>query len=286
MRAPDLVTLAWHDWQPTWSLDAAAALWATLYLIAARRVRARWPWRRTIAFLAGVGCVLVALQSGIDAVDDQLLSDHMVQHLLLLELAPLLLLAGRPGILLLRAVPRASRPGLARRLIALRPLTNPFSCLAIFYLVVLVTHLPVFYDATLRHPALHDGEHLLYLSAGLLMWWPVLDGDPVPGHRLNGIGRLVYVMAAMLPMTLLGAFLTRDMTLLYGPYAASARSLGISAINDQQQAGAIMWVLGSTLMILAGIWQAMAALIAEERRYQVRERRGSGSVLTDAGPGR
>jgi putative membrane protein len=217
--------------------------------------------------------VLVALQSGIDAYDDRMLSDHMIQHLLLIELAPLLLLAGRPGILLVRSAPRARRRGLARGFVRLRPLTHPLTCLVVFALVVALTHLPSFYDATLRHAPLHDLEHGLYLGAGTLMWWPILDGDPVPRHRLDGVTRLAYVIAAMLPMTLLGAYLNRHASLLYPAYGPPAHALGFSAVVDQQQAGAIMWVLGSTLMVAAGLWQAMAALVADERRQQARDRR-------------
>jgi cytochrome c oxidase assembly factor CtaG len=242
-----------------------------------------WPRRRTTSFLAGLGAVLVALQSGLDTFDDRMLSDHMVQHLLLLELAPLLLLAGRPGLLALRTAPRPVRLAAVRRLESLRSLTHPVSCLAIFSVVVLATHVPGFYDATLRAPALHEAEHGLYLMAGLLMWWPIVDADPLPRRRLNGFTRLVYTIAAMLPMTLLGAYLDRAPRLVYGAYGLPARSLGISAIVDQQQAGAIMWVLGSTLMIAAGLWLAMAAMVDEERRLQVRERRLVPPVVAGSG---
>jgi putative membrane protein len=280
VTASQVLTLVWRGWQPLWSLDVLAAAWAGLYLAATRRVSRHWPWPRTLAFLAGIACVLVALQSGIGAFDDRLLSDHMVQHLLLLELAPLLLLAGRPGILLLRSTRPAGRPGLARRLRRLRPLAHPATCLAVFWLTVCLTHLPAFYDATLRHVALHDAEHILYLTAGVFMWWPILDGDPFPGWRLDGFARLAYVIVAMLPMTLLGGYLDREMALVYSGYAAPARALGISAVADQQQAGAIMWVLGSSLMVVCGLWQAMTALIEEERRLQVRERLAD-SALAD-----
>ncbi|MGZ4175529.1 MAG: cytochrome c oxidase assembly protein [Solirubrobacteraceae bacterium] len=272
MSAPALPTLLWHAWTPAWSLDAEAALVALLYGIGVRRARSPWPARRTVAFLAGVACVVVALQSGIDAFDDRLQSDHMVQHLLLLELAPLLLLAGRPGLLALRAAPRSARPLIVRGFEGLRPLTHPIACLAVFGAVVAATHLPAFYDATLRTAALHGAEHVLYLLTGLLMWWPLVDADPLPRRRLDGMARLVYLIAAMVPMTLLGAYLDRHATLVYAGYAAPARALGVSAVVDQQQAGAIMWVLGSTLMILAGLWQAMAAMVEEERRMTVRER--------------
>jgi putative copper resistance protein D len=283
MTAPVLPTLLWHDWAAAWSLDVALALVAVLYLAAVRRVRTPWPKRRTAAFLAGLAAVLVALQSGIDGFDDRMLSDHMVQHLLLLELAPLLLLAGRPGLLALRGAPREVRLVAIRRLDGLRPLTHPVSCLAIFSVVVLATHLPGFYDATLHEPVLHEAEHGLYLTAGLLMWWPLVDADPLSRRRLDGFARLAYAIAAMLPMTLLGAYLDRAPRVVYGAYELPARSLGISAIADQQQAGAIMWVLGSTLMIAAGLWQAMAAMVDEERRLQVRERRLAPPMAADPG---
>jgi putative copper resistance protein D len=282
--APSLPTLLWRLWQPSWGIDAFAAAAALAYLVAATQI-SRWPVRRTASFLAGVGCVVVAVQSGIGAFDDRMLSDHMIQHLLLLELAPLLLLGGRPAILAMRSTPRTSRPAVARRVRLLAPLSHPLVCLAFFYVVVLATHLPAFYDATLRDGALHEFEHGLYLMAGVFVWWPMLDGDPVVAHRLSGLGRLTYMIAAMLPMTLIGAYLYWDQTLLYAAYRAPARSLGISAVMDQQEAGAIMWVLGSCILVVAGLWQVMAALSAEERRMQVRERAMTAGMITDQSPG-
>ena len=278
--APNLLTLLWRDWQAAWSVDVIAALIAVAYLTGVSRV-SRWPAWRTASFLAGVAGVVVALQSGIGAFDDRLLSDHMIQHLLLLEVAPLLLLGGRPAILVVRAAPRPARPTVARRLMALAPLTRPLVCLAIFYVIVLGTHVPAFYDATLSNATLHDFEHALYLTAGLFMWWPMVDADPVAAHRLNGLARLAYVIAAMLPMTVIGAYLYRDVSLLYPAYAEPAHALGVSAVSDQQLAGSIMWIAGTFLMAMAGLWQVMAALVAEERRMQIRER----AAATAASPG-
>jgi putative membrane protein len=272
MSAPSLPTLLWTHWAPSTSVEAGVACAAGLYLLGVHRTRSRWPPRRTAAFLGGLGIIVLALVSGIGAEDDTLLSDHMVQHLLLLEVAPLLLLAGHPGLLALRAAPVASRRSLAGAFERLRPLTHPGVCLGVFTVVVLGTHVPAFYDATLRHVWLHELEHGLYLAAGTLMWWPVLDADPLPRRRLNGLGRLAYIILAMIPMTVVGAYLSRDVHLAYAPYAAPAQTLGISAIVDQQLGGMIMWVLGSMVMILAGLWLAMAAMVDEERRLQVRER--------------
>ena len=255
-------------WHAAWSLDFAAIVAVGLYGRAVRRARGRWSWARSVSFTAGMACVLVALQSGIDSLDDQLLSVHMVQHLLLLMVAPLLLLLGQPMLIALRLLPGEPRRSLARGLTRAGTYLGPLPCLAIFTAVVVLTHLPAFYDATLAHPLLHEAEHGLYLCAGLLLWWPILDVDPVRSRRLSGLGRLVYVLASMAPMAVLGAYLDRHPSLVYTPYGPPAHALGISAVADQQHAGAIMWVAGSVIMTLVGLWAVMSALIAEERRQQ------------------
>ena len=284
MSAGQIPTLLWRDWSANWPIDAVCVLAIAVYLWGAARMRRAWTWWRTLAFLAGVGCAVVGLQSGIDAYQNRLLSDHMVQHLLLLELAPLLLLIGRPWTLSVRAG-LVVAPALARALSSMRPLTRPLWCLAFFWAVVLGTHVPWFFDRAVTHPALLAVEHALYLVGGLVMWWPIHDSDPEAPHRLDGFARLGYVIVAMLPMEVIGAFLNRDPALLYTVYAHPAHVLGISAITDQQVAGGIMWVFGSSLMAASGLWQAMAALNDEERRLRsveqlldARSRDGTGRV--------
>lgn len=279
MIAPSLPSLLVSHWHPSGAPDLTAAVSATLYIGATARIRARWSVRRTAAFLAGLACVVVATDSGIGAYDDELLSIHMIQHMLLLLVAPLLLLAGRPVILALRALPGRRRRALAAALYRLASVTRPAVCLATFSAVLVVTHLPAFYDATLLHPAVHEAEHALYLIAGLLLWWPLLDADPVPAHRLSGFGRLVYLLATMPPMAIVGAYLNRHPTLVYPPYGPPARAMGISAVVDQQQAGAIMWVACSAIVIAVGLWVTIAALVAEERRQQAREAHAIGGSV-------
>lgn len=281
MSAPSLPSLVVTHWQPTASVMVPAAATALLYGLAARR--RHWPVRRTASFLAGIGAIMIALQSGIDSYDAQLLSDHMIQHLLLLVIAPPLLLGGRPVLLALRTLPPTRRRAFAHGLDRARPFTGPIQSLAVFTAAILLTHLPWFYDATLRHPALHDAEHALYILAGLLMWSPLLDGDPVPRHRLGGIGKLVYLIAAMMPMALIGAYLNRHATLVYPAYGPPARTLGISALDDQAQAGALMWVAGGVVMTAVGLWAAVAAMVAEERRQVAREARAASLYASDGG---
>jgi cytochrome c oxidase assembly factor CtaG len=195
----------------------------------------------------------------------------MEQHMILLMIAPLLLLAGRPMILMLQVLHGTSRARLARVLSLFGRYLRAPVCIVVFSSVVLFTHLPAFYEATVRHPMLHELEHSSYLLAGLLLWWPVLDADPSPSRQLSGLGRLIYLLAAMPAMAALGAFMNRAATLLYPSYGPAAHHLGISAIADQQQAGAIMWVAGNMIVVAVGLWSVMAALLREERRQQARD---------------
>ena len=275
MSAPSLPSLLVSDWVLSPPVLVPAMASAFLYGLGVRRAGGRWPVRRSASFAGGIACVVLALQSGIDAYDDRMLSVHMVQHMLLLLVAPPLLLGGRPLILALRALSPRSRSSLAKAVRAGRPYTAPAPALALFAAVVVLTHLPAFYDATLRHTALHHAEHAVYLVAGLLMWSPLLDVDPAPRHRLNGLGKLAYLIVAMLPMALVGAYLNRHATLVYPPYGPAAHALGISALDDQAQAGAIMWVVGNTIMVVVGLWAAVATMVTQERRQVERESRAS-----------
>ena len=280
--APALPSLLGTHWDLTASVIVPAAGAVVLYGLAARH--RRWPARRTASFVFGIAAIVIALQSGIDSYDGQMLSDHMVQHLLLLVVAPPLLLGGRPLLLALRALPLNRRRAFARGLDQTRRFTRPVPALALFTAVMLLTHLPWFYDATLRHPALHDAEHGLYVLAGLLVWTPLLDGDPAPRHRLGGLGKLAYLIAAMMPMALIGAYLNRHATLVYPAYGPPARTLGISALDDQAQAGALMWVAGGVVMTAVGLWAAVATMVAEERRQVAREARAASLYASDGGP--
>jgi putative membrane protein len=283
MSAPSLTTLLVSDWtlSPSVLVPAVASLGA--YGLGVRRAAGRWPVRSTASFLAGVACVVFALQSGIDAYDDRMLSVHMVQHMLLLLVAPPLLLGGRPVVLALRLLSPGPRRSFARAMDRARGCTGPVPALAVFVAAVVFTHLPSFYDATLRDPTLHYCEHALYLVAGLLMWSPLLDADPAPRHRLNGLGKLVYLIVAIMPMALVGAYLNRHATLVYPSYGPPARALGISALDDQAQAGAIMWVLGNSVMVAVGLWSAVRAMVTEERRQVAREQRATSLVSGERG---
>jgi putative copper resistance protein D len=284
---PSIPALFVSHWELNWPLTAEMSAVALLYLVGAARLGRRWPLTRTVAFLLGLGLVLCSLESGLDGYDDVQLSVHMVQHMLLLLGAPLLMLLGQPAGLALRVLRGPRRHALARALERSRPATRPWSCLATYYVIVLVTHLTGFYEQTLVHPLLHDFEHVLYLIAGALLWWPLLDNDPVLTHRLSGLGRFLYLLVGMIPMAAVGAYLNRYPHVVYAAYAAPAHALGFSAVSDQATAGAIMWVVGNSIMWGCGLCAIMSALSAEDRRQKAREayaaRAGMTSSRADGG---
>jgi putative membrane protein len=283
VSVPALPELLVSHWELTPSLIVASAASAGVYLWGTTRVRGRWPVRRTLAFLAGVGGVLVALQSGLDSYDDVLLSAHMLQHLILLLGAPLLLLWGRPVVLALRALPAAGRRRLAGTTARITPLTHWVTGLVVFYAVVLGTAVPAVFDATLRHPWLHDCEHIVLLVAGVIFLWP-LYGHPASSRSLGSLGSLCYVIASMPSCALVGSYLDRYPATLYEPYVHADRLLGISALTQQQQAGALMWVGAHLILTAVALWVLGAKLVAEERRQQVRDAIESRGPLA-SGPG-
>jgi putative copper resistance protein D len=265
-----------HDLLTEWELDpgllAALVIVAGAYVAGVVRAR-RWPARRTAAFLAGLVVLGLALQSGLHPVSERLLSMHMVQHLILLLVVPPLLLAGAPIVLALRTLPAGARQPVARIVVGPtgRVLSHPVFVLALFCAVVVGTHLPGFYDAAVRHPLVHDLEHVLYLTAALALWVPVLAVEPLP-HAPSPVMRLLCVMAAMPPMIFIGVTLHTSRTLAYTPYADGAARYGTTAIADQHTAGLIMWsggALGMLGLALAVFWMAV---VQEERRAVLAER--------------
>jgi len=215
---------------------------------------------RPLPLLAGLATIAVA----VFLIDDELLSGHMVQHLLLVDVAPPLLLIGRPAVALLHSLPPRPRRCFGRGLVAVGRRANPALCLAVFTVIVLGIHVPAVFDLAARNDALHVLEHCAFVLAGVVVWWPLL-GVPNPRPRLGTVTELLYLTVAMLPMTLVGVFLDRDPTLFYPVYA------GHGAIADQQQAGAIMWVAGTAVMATLGVVAVLAAMLEAERRQRTRE---------------
>lgn len=261
---------------PAIGMVVSTALYAWLaWLVGRAHPSHPWPRRRTARWLAAMATIALALFSPIDALSDDLGSVHMVQHMLLLMVAPPLMAASAPATLLLRASTRAERerwilPVLHSR--ALAVLTFPVVGWVAFAGVLWATHYSPVYDLALRDPTVHVLEHLAYLVAASLFWWPVASPDPLR-WRMPAPARLLYVLLQMPQMSFLSVSILSAPRLLYEAYQGRTSVYGLDALADQANSAAIMWVvgdmmfIGAMLFIVAG-W--MREQEAEERRVDAR----------------
>src|SRR6185503_10718014 len=177
----------------SWSFDpriafgvlASLILYLRGWLILHQTLPMRFPSWRLFAFFAGLAALWLAIASPLDAFSGLLLSAHMVQHLLLLSVAPPLILLGSPLLPLLRGLPRKfARDGVGPFLVwpALRrigkAITHPLNCWTVMAVTLCAWHVPAAFDLALRIPAWHKLEHACFLGAALLFWWPVVRPFP------------------------------------------------------------------------------------------------------------
>jgi putative membrane protein len=239
-----------------WNLDPSVVLGLIAlgggyaYAVGPLRERRGWgppPARgRATAFYLGLAVLAFALLSPLDEIGDRyLFSVHMVQHMLLVMAVPPLLLLGTPGWLLR---PLLRRPAVAR---AGRALTLPLVALVVFNADFWIWHAPPLYDLTLRAEPVHVLEHLTFLVAATLNWFPILSPVPDELPRLPRLTQLLYLFLDCQPMVVLGALLTFAGQPLYLPYVAAPRVFGLTPLADQQLGGLIMWIPGSFVYIVA-----------------------------------
>jgi cytochrome c oxidase assembly factor CtaG/ferredoxin len=226
----------------------------------------RFPVWRALAFTGGLLSFWLAIASPLDAFSGFLLSAHMVQHLLLMSVAPPLILLGTPLLPLLRGLPRKfTRDGLGPFLVwpTLRrfghALTHPVNCWILMAVTLFAWHVPAAFDLTLRSPAWHKLEHACFFGAALLFWWPVVRPFPSRPHwPLWSVP--VYLLAADLLNTSLSAILTFSDHVLYTYYLGMPRLFGTTALTDQSSAGVIMWVPGSLAFLIPAAMTAIEFL--------------------------
>lgn len=242
---------------------------------------------RAAAFLAGLGVVFVALCSPLDALAQFLLLVHMIQHLLLMFLAPILLWAGAPALPLLRGLPAGFRKQCVAPLVGSPPLRWLFGQLArpvtgwlLFVIVTWLWHVPALYDLSLARPAWHDVEHASFFWTGMIFWWPVMRPYPARLDQRSWWIMLPYLFLAGVQGTVLSALLTFSSRVLYTHYLAVPRVFGISALTDQAIAGALMWVPGSIAYLVPLVAIGNQVLYGHPQRAKPRPRRrmSSGAV--------
>jgi putative membrane protein len=220
-------------------------------------------WRRAL-FWTSVALMLLALASPIDAYGEELFAFHMIQHVLLGDLAALCFVASLTGPVL--------RPVLSLKPVErLRVLAHPFVALPLWALNLYLWHLPVLYEGALQHDAVHALQHVSFFAAGALMWAPVVE--VLPGPMWFGTGaKLGYIVAVRLLETVLGNVFLWSGTVFYDVYADGDVPWAISALEDQGWAGTVMMLEGSLVTIGAIAWLFLRLAAEGELRQELLER--------------
>jgi len=261
--------LGWN-WNP-WIL-ASLALAVFGYIRGLLRlnsaVRARlFGGRRYAAFAAGIVTLFSALISPFDTLDDQLFSAHMVQHLVLLMIAPPLLIFGRPALACLWAFPLPARRAIGRAWIrsglkhAVHVLMSPIFVWLLCSAVLWFWHLPGPYGWALGSESVHAFEHVCFFVTSLMFWSLVLE--PLGRRRMDYGSTLLFVATFGVQTGLLGALLTFAGRPLYAAHLSTTAAWGLTPLEDQQLAGLIMWIPASlihltTLGVLFVVWMHTA----------------------------
>jgi putative membrane protein len=245
--------------------------------LARRDVEARW---RAASFYAGLFALFVALDSPVAAYDNRLFSVHMTQHVLLMMVAPPLIVLGRPWLPVWQPLPLGFRRSAAKQVVrggwaaplrgAGRCLAQPLAAWLALTVTLVVWHLPVLYDATVRNADIHDLEHALFFLTALLFWCQLIDSPPFHA-RLDHFRRAAYATGALAVGWVLSIVLALSHSALYGAYAGlSGRPGGISALADQQLGAGVLWVPGSVALLVAACVNFYLWLEPEAGRRQRR----------------
>ena len=215
-----------------------------------RQARRAFPPFAIAAFVAGLVVVAASLLGPLDALAEDSLAWHMVQHLGLVSVAAPLLLLGAPLRLALAVLPPRPATGLARAMNAplVRVVTHPVLAWTQFALVLYGTHFSPLYEAALEHAPVHAAEHALYLTSAVVFWQPLLAVAPAP-HAPPHAARILMLFLALPMSAFLGFAFWVGRTVMYAHYAARANALG-----DQMNAGAVMWLAGGAPLFLAVLW--------------------------------
>jgi cytochrome c oxidase assembly factor CtaG len=254
----ELPPFSWAEaftlWQFAPVVTGFTAVFAGLYLWGVVRVRRRhparpWPLLRTAAFLGGLLVVVLATESGIGTYDDTLFWDHMVQHLMLIMVAPPLLIAGQPVTLLMHA----SRNPLhtwVKRVVRSRPvtwLTWPAFVVFAYAATIVGTHLTSFMNLVESNDAVHNAEHVLFLVVGYLYFLPLIGREPIH-WKVSYPMRLFLLFIAMPVDAFTGVVLNSQGSDPFAPM--EPRSWGPSALDDVHTGGAVMWIGGAAIMFV------------------------------------
>ncbi|HMG86702.1 MAG TPA: cytochrome c oxidase assembly protein [Terracidiphilus sp.] len=251
---------------PMITLSIALALYVRGWNVARVTRERELPIWRAASFLAGVVLLWMALASPIDALDDYLLAAHMIQHFILMSVAPPLIVLGAPVVPMLRGMPRVLIHGLLRPLFRSgwirgvgRVVTHPVFAWIAMNVAYLGWHVPTAFELTFRSEGIHDCEHVCFFATSLAFWWVVLRPWPAP-VRWPRWAMIPYLLSADVVNTVLSATLAFSGRVLYPSYVAAPRICFLTPLKDQVAAGAEMWVLNSLVMLVPAVAIAVREL--------------------------
>ena len=202
--------------------------------------------KHTLYFGLGLIVLWFALETPLDTISDYYLdSAHMLQHVLLGFVAPPLMLLGLSPQMVGRIV----------RVPGIRAVTEPVPALVIAGLVMIVWHLPALYDATLYNGTLHVVEHVMFIAAGVLMYWPIIAATSAHAHwRMSPGAALLYMLVATLPQDGVALALIFSRVPFYEYYTHAPRLVAsLTPVIDQTVAGAVLMILGKATLAVAAI---------------------------------
>uniref|UniRef100_Q01RA2 Cytochrome c oxidase assembly protein n=1 Tax=Solibacter usitatus (strain Ellin6076) TaxID=234267 RepID=Q01RA2_SOLUE len=263
-----------HDLWKAWSFDPGIVipllLTAVLYFRGASRGRGV-SLKQTFFFWAGWSILCLALLSPLHPLGEALFSAHMAQHeLLMVAAAPLLVLA-RPLVALLWGLPFTWRRALGQwsRQRAFqggwRFFTQPMTTWWIHAAALWLWHIPRFFQATLESDWVHSAQHVSFLGSALLFWWSLFYAH---GRARYGAS-VLYLFTTAVHTSILGALLTFASTAWYPAYAATTSAWGLTALEDQQVGGLIMWIPAGLVYLIAGL-ALLASWLRESERLATR----------------
>ncbi len=240
------------------AIELGLAAW---YVVSVRRLAKRgrsWSRWRTASFLGGTALIVIAVQSGLASYDDEVFAVHVVQHLLLMNFAPILLALSAPVTLALQASSRTTQQRLLKVLHhpVVEFVTNPVVVVIVSYGTMLGYFLTSFYNFSLEHPLVHDLTHLHFLVSGCLLWWLVVGRDP-SRWRLSHPVKLG-ILAIGIPVTaILGVSLTGANTSIAPLF---------HSVGDTHTGGSILWIVGEITTFVA-----MGIIVFQWMQFEERE---------------
>lgn len=259
-----------YSFSPELPPTIAALILGFVYLRRWRAVRSESPkdasLLRATSFISGLLTLVIAQGNPVDELGDHLLSMHMVQHVLLLDLMPVLLLLGLNRVIM--------RPITRRVQVIERKLgfiSNPWFAVFAYCAGMWVWHIPALYNAAAEHEIVHLLEHMTFTGVGFLYWWHLLS--PIPSrHKLTALQPVAYMVSTKVILGMLGIALTFTQKPLYAFYERQNSFWGLNALDDQALAGAIMGTEQSMIMGVALFLIFVRTLNEAERKTKRQER--------------